>query len=135
MWKYNCLDELCHSGVRGMKWGVRKSPQKASNYSSQQRIRDRKIYGKGSEKRVNKRMLAGESVQSARHNEVVRKARIENGKTLAKRVAEGALVVGGAAAVTAILQKNGFGKSVASDVLTNEVLGVGRTVVNTIIRT
>jgi hypothetical protein len=144
MTKYQA--ELYHHGIKGQRWGVRRyqnadgsytsagKARKAENYSEQQRIRDRKIYGKGAEDRINKRMLLGESIQSARHNEVKRKERIESSKTIAKRVAKGALVVGGAAAVAALLQKKGFGNTVTSEVLTEEVTGVGRQVLNGIFK-
>lgn len=138
-------DELYHHGIRGQKWGVRRYRNEdgsltaagkiryADNYSEQQRTRDRKLYGRGAEKRINKRMLSGESIQSARHNEVVRKQRIDNGKAIAKNVAKGALVVGGAAAVTAYLQKKGFG-NYSTDTITQEVINVGRQVINGIFR-
>lgn len=106
-----------------------KSPQ-ASNYSTEQRIRDRKLYGRGAEKRINERMLKGEGLQSARHNEVVRKERIESGKTIAKNVAKGALVAGGAAAVATVLSKKGFGSRVANDVVVEQVVNIGRSVIN-----
>ena len=124
-------NELYHHGVKGQKWGVRKESKNA-NYSTQQRIRDRKIYGEGAEHRINKRMNAGESIQSARHNEVKRKARIENGKKVAKTVAKSALVIGGAAAVATVIQKKGWGKSVATDVMAEEVVNVGRHIINAI---
>ena len=38
-------------------------------------------------RRINKRMLKGESIQSARHDEVVRKEKKEQNKRLAKKVA------------------------------------------------
>lgn len=52
----------------------------AGNYSEQQRIRDRKIYGKGAEKRINKRMLEGESIQSARHVDQLANTAINMGR-------------------------------------------------------
>lgn len=142
---YN-VQTLSHHGIKGQKWGVRRfrnsdgsltpagKKRYAENYSEQQRLRDRKIYGAGAEKRIEKRMLKGESIQSARHDEVTRKARIESGKAIAKTAAKGALVVGGAAAVSKFMQKNGFGNSVANNVLTEEVVNLGRHVVNAIFR-
>lgn len=69
MWIQNQSDELCHHGIQGMHWHHH-SAARAENYSTAQRVRDRKIYGPGSERRINKRMLNGENIQSARHNEV-----------------------------------------------------------------
>lgn len=126
-------DELYHYGVKGMKWGVRKRRAPAvnvsPNYSSQQRTRDKKIYGAGAVKRINKRMLAGESIQSARHNEVVRKSRIAKAKNVAATAATSALVLGGAAAVTAVLQKRGLGTKIAGGLMTEEVVNIGRSII------
>jgi hypothetical protein len=99
------MSELYHYGIKGQKWGIRRyqnedgtlTPEgkkrylnpdgsyndlavkelkiQAGNYSKQQRTRDKKLYGKGAEKRINERMAKGESVQSARHDEVIRKER------------------------------------------------------------
>lgn len=40
---------LVHHGIEGQKWGIRNGPPYPlnENYSEQQRIRDRKIYGSG----------------------------------------------------------------------------------------
>jgi len=136
---------LCHHGILGQKWGIRryqpypkghkggKEIGKAANYSTQQRVRDRKIYGKGAEKRINKRMLNGESIQSARHNEVERKSRIDSGKKIAKTITKGALVAGGTVAVFSLLQKKGFGDSAASSI-SETVVNAGRHVINAIFR-
>ena len=141
---YVVPNELYHHGIKGQKWGVRRfrnedgsltsagKRRQAENYSAQQRKRDRKIYGAGAERRINKRMVDGESIQSARHNEVERKARIDSGKKIAKTIAKGALVVGGAAAITYAFQKKGWGKSIASEALTEQVVNVGRHVINAI---
>jgi hypothetical protein len=127
-------NELAHFGILGMKWGVRKDRKNVTNYSKQQRIRDKKIYSKGAVKRINKRMLDGESIQSARHNEVNRKARISTGKTIAKQVAKGALVTAGAAAVVTLLNKKGLGNSPASGVILETSISVGRQVINAMFR-
>lgn len=127
-------DELYHYGVKGMKWGVRRTRKKASNYSTQQRIRDRKIYGRGAENRINKRMLKGESIQSARHNEVNRKARIDGAKKVTKTLAKGALVVGGTVAVSQALRKYGNFSDFDKSVITETAINTGRHIINTILR-
>lgn len=76
---------LIHHGVKGMRWGIRKDRNRNPNYSSKQRIRDRKLYGRGAERRINKRMNKGESVQSARHNEVVKKKQKTKSKKCCSR--------------------------------------------------
>jgi len=140
-------NNLQHYGVKGMKWGVRryqnkngtttsvgKQRRKAENYSTKQRIRDRKIYGKGAESRINKRMLKGESIQSARHNEVERKARIDTGKKIAKTVTKGVLVVGGTVAVSKLLSKYGNFSLFDKGVITETVINTGKHIVNAILR-
>lgn len=141
------MDELYHHGIKGQKWGVRryqnkdgtytsagKKRRQAENYSKQQRTRDRKIYGRGAERRINNRMLKGESIQSARHNEVKRKGRIESAKKIGKTSAKAVLIAGGAATVAAVLKKKGIGSKITQDVITGEVINVGRQVINAIFR-
>lgn len=129
-------NELYHHGIKGQKWGVRRyqnedgtlTPEgkkrylnpdgsyndlavkelkiQAGNYSNKQRIRDKKLYGKGAEKRINARMAKGESVQSARHDEVVRKEKIEKTKATVKRgvkpIIKAAIGIGSAVAIAVL---------------------------------
>lgn len=80
-------NELMHFGVKGMKWGVRKKTYNDSNknYSDKQRKRDTALYGKGGEKRINKRLNEGHSIQGARHYEVKRREKKENIRKNAKK--------------------------------------------------
>lgn len=88
-------EELYHHGVKGMKWGRRKDKKASHNkdYKDKQRKQDRAFYGKGGEKRINKKMNEGYGVRGARHFEAERKQRIEKRKKAAKK---GAAVVGSA---------------------------------------
>lgn len=94
------MDEIYHYGIKGMRWGVRKSEPSNPGYSSKQRKQDRSLYGKGAERRINKRMNNGVSLLGARHYEVVRKNRIEKGKRITKKVLKGvgglSITLGGA---------------------------------------
>ena len=62
-----------HSGVKGMKWGVRKKNARNENYTDKQRAYDRKIYGRGVEKRINKRMTNKNETHSKALATVVRR--------------------------------------------------------------
>jgi hypothetical protein len=72
------LDTLAHYGVKGMKWGVRR--RRNENYTDKQRKQDRAIYGRGAERRVNKRMNQGYGIKGARAYEADRKARKDKRK-------------------------------------------------------
>lgn len=74
--------------------------ERNAKYSEKQRVRDRKIYGRRAEKRINKRMNAGEGVQSARHDEVVRREhKIAVKKKIKKAAKIGGLIIGSAALI------------------------------------
>ncbi len=83
---YNSNDELYHYGVKGMKWGVRKSTSSVNkSYTAKQRKQDRAFYGKGGEKRINKRLNEGHGLRGARHYEAERKERNEKAKKVVKK--------------------------------------------------
>ena len=74
--------ELYHFGVKGMKWGVRRAERKAhkeelnkpnASYDKWQRLADRSVYGKGGERRINRRMNKGQSHFKAQVNESVQR--------------------------------------------------------------
>ncbi len=64
-------DELQHYGVKGMKWGQHKAEvPEAKGYSKADRQLDHVKLGKGSVRRINKRMaLKGQDLETARKNE------------------------------------------------------------------
>lgn len=72
--------DLTHSGVKGMKWGVRKAENNKPNegYSTANRRRDAVFHPSGGVKRINKRMNKGATLH---------KARIKEGQRTAVKVA------------------------------------------------
>lgn len=74
----NSRSELAHYGVKGMKWGVRKSESTAndtpnSRYSQRKRSLDREVYGAKGEMRINRRMNAGKTHKQAERREFGRR--------------------------------------------------------------
>jgi hypothetical protein len=69
MWQYNYTDELCHYGVKGMKWGVRKD---SKAYRRGERI------AKKAGKRLEKRARQGKKLV----NTVVVKPTVKVGKKI-----------------------------------------------------
>ena len=104
----------------------------ADNYTTQQRQRDEKIYGKKAMERINKRMLDGESIQSARHNEVVRKDRTTKAKNVARTTAKVAVPVAATVATAAVLKKYGP-DSVLQAIDTEDVIRLGRRIIDALI--
>lgn len=78
--------ELQHYGVKGMRWGVRRN-RVNKNYSAKQRKQDRAFYGKGGEKRINRKLNEGHGLRGARHYEAERKERNER---IQKKLKKGA---------------------------------------------
>lgn len=80
---------LQHYGVKGMKWGVRRNRNAVNkDYTAKQRKHDRTFYGKGGEKRINKRLNEGHGLRGARHYEAERKEKNEKLKRVAKKGAK-----------------------------------------------
>lgn len=109
-----------HHGILGMKWGVRRYQRKdgsltsagKSRYSNSQRIRDEKIYGKKAAKRIEKRIVSGEGIQSARHDEAVRRSSKAGQRRIGIGVAKGVAGAGlTGAAVLAMTGKGPVGKA------------------------
>ena len=80
-----------------MKWGVRKQQTKNPNYSETQRDRDRRVYSKGAEKRINKAMNEGSSISPARSKEANRIAKVRRRSVVTGQV--GAVIGGAGGAV------------------------------------
>lgn len=118
--------------VAGDKKAGGKNTVYAENYTAQQRQRDEKIYGKKAVERINKRMLDGESIQSARHNEVVRKDQKTKVKNVAASAAKVAVPVAATVATTALLKKYGP-DSVLRAIDTEDVIRMGRHVISALI--
>lgn len=87
---YYVNSELSHHGVKGQKWGVRKEKYN-SNYSSEQRLRDKTVYGSGGVRRINRSMNKGHSISSARSKEA---ARINSARNRARVAGQAGKTIG-----------------------------------------
>lgn len=69
-------EDVLHSGVKGMKWGVRRAEnnKRNSGYSSKERTKDSLRFTSGGIKRINKRMNKGADLKTARRKEGQRTA-------------------------------------------------------------
>lgn len=89
-------DELQHYGVPGMKWGVRRNNSRNPDYSNNQRRRDRQIYGRGGERRINRKLNRGDNISLARGDEKTRRDRVMGNNKYARQAGK---VVGGIGAI------------------------------------
>jgi hypothetical protein len=102
------LGGLSHSGVKGMKWGVRRAEQPThASYTPRKQANDRQQHGARAVKRINRRLNEGETRAQAQHHEDVRKAY--------KRLA----VVGGAIALSIIADSGPRTTSTITDYIGN----------------
>lgn len=91
-------DFLAHYGVLGMRWGVRKSRNAPNpDYNSNQRKRDRQVYGRRGERRINRALNRGDSISVARGDEKTRRDRVMGRNKYVRQVGKVAGVVGGVA--------------------------------------
>lgn len=67
-------DTLAHYGVKGMRWGHRKT--QSENYSDQQVKRDVQVYGKRGARRINTALNDGDSISVARGVEKSRRDKV-----------------------------------------------------------
>ena len=118
-------NELYHYGVKGMKWGDRKDNP---NHSSDQRRRDKGIYGRGGVRRINRSMNKGHSISSARSKEADRIYKHRRMGVYLGRAGSVAGGVGGAVvgykASQKILRKYGVGDP-ATDMLIKGTISSG----------
>ena len=121
------IDELQHYGVKGMKWGVRHDTQN-SNYSSEQRARDKAVYGRGGVKRINRSMNKGLGISGARSKEA---SRINRHRAISRSARQVGSIIGGVggalgglAVSNAILKKYG-GRDPMTDMAIKGVVATG----------
>lgn len=118
---------LAHYGVKGMKWGVRRKRNEYNkNYTDKQRKQDRAVYGRGAERRINRRMNEGYGVRGARAYEADRKERKDRRKSKARKVRKvvtGTAVSIGSAWITDQIFNQGRN--------TKLVMDFGKTAINT----
>jgi hypothetical protein len=91
------LEDIIQSGVKGMKWGVRKTHDDTPNkrYSPSNRATDRQALGRGAVVRINRQMNAGKSYKDASKHEVRRS------------LVKAALIVSGGLALKYVLENEG----------------------------
>ena len=128
-------DSITHYGVKGMKWGVRRSEaqlDKAANrrnarnpdYTDNQRKRDTQTYGRRGAKRINRSMNKGDSISVARGQQKKRRDRTKGRNKYVRQA--GKLVGGGVAGAGGLVAANRlakFSSTATGQALLGKVLG------------
>ena len=71
------LADLVHFGVKGMRWGTRKTPSVDNpRYGSNQRAEDLQVFGKRGVNRINNRMNSGQTHEKASNREFTRQTSV-----------------------------------------------------------
>lgn len=97
---------LCHHGIKGQKWGIRRyqnpdgtyTEEGKERYSLSQYKRDRDVYGNNAAKRIQKKMYTDEteSLSGLRSKEADRIAKYRNASKIGKNIGRAVGTVGGA---------------------------------------
>ena len=111
---------LVHHGIKGMKWGIRKKNLDNPNYDSQQRKRDKQIYGSRGVRRINKSMNKGNRISVARGTEKTKKDSVR-GKS--KYVRQGGKVVGAGVGALGGLVASKYIRQAASSKKVQKIMG------------
>lgn len=120
-------DFLAHHGVLGMHWGKHlpgRGQGKNSDYSDQQRKRDKQIYGGRGVRKINKSLNRGNRISVARGDEKTRRDRVMGKNKYVRQVGKVVNVVGGVAiANVAVSALHKFSNSHAGAVFVSKIFG------------
>lgn len=115
-------DFLMHFGKKGMKWGHRTN--RAPGYTDDQVKRDKQVYGNRGANRINKNMLKGDNISTARGSEKTRRDRVMNKNKYVRQF--GKLAGGAVGAVVGFIgskQLSNLANTAKGSKIVNKMLG------------